>query len=254
LQTTLADLKIEIGNMDTPLVPPRLPASLATSAALHAIGLALAVNFAGVIATPHELPGAEIIPVSLVSLPGGGGGPKGDGNAAPPPAAAPPDVPPAAEARPAAPPPQPTRPAVKKRVPPARVAAEPAVPPLAAAVPSGGGAGEDSGAGHGPGGGDGSGGDGSGGTRPAYGSNPRPPYPLAARRLGLEGRVLLEVVVRPDGRAGSVTIRQSSGSGMLDDSAADTVRTRWRFVPARRDGIPVESTVTVPIRFRIRES
>jgi protein TonB len=65
--------------------------------------------------------------------------------------------------------------------------------------------------------------------------------------------VLLEVVVRPDGRAASVAVRQSSGHRMLDDSAAETVRTRWRFVPARRGGTPVESTVTVPIRFRIRE-
>ncbi|HUE29605.1 MAG TPA: energy transducer TonB [Verrucomicrobiae bacterium] len=30
-----------------------------------------------------------------------------------------------------------------------------------------------------------------------------------------------------------------------------TVRERWRFVPARRDGTPVESRVTVPIRFRL---
>ena len=100
---------------------------------------------------------------------------------------------------------------------------------------------------------DGSGGDGSGGARPAYGANPRPPYPVAARRLGIEGRVLLEVVVRPDGRAASVSVRKSSGHSMLDTSAASTVRTRWRFIPARRGGVPVESTVTVPIRFRIRE-
>jgi protein TonB len=251
---TLADVKIEVGDMDTRLVRPRLPASLATSAALHAIGLALVVRFVGVIATPHELPGAEIIPVSLVSLPGGGGGPKGDGNPAPPPPTPLPAVAPPA----ATPPPQQAiRPAAKKRVPPAKVAAKPVpqpstAPPLAATGPLEGGAGEEGGTGHGSGAGDG--GDGSGGARPAYGSNPRPPYPLAARRLGLEGRVLLEVVVRPDGSAASVRIRQSSGYGMLDDSAADTVRTRWRFIPARRDGIPVESTVTVPIRFRIRES
>jgi protein TonB len=103
------------------------------------------------------------------------------------------------------------------------------------------------------GGGDGTGGDGSGGARPAYGTNPRPPYPLAARRLGIEGRVLLEVVVRPDGSPATVSVRESSGYKLLDDSAADTVRTRWRFIPARRGGVPVESSVTVPIRFRISE-
>jgi protein TonB len=118
---------------------------------------------------------------------------------------------------------------------------------MAGAAPAGGGA---VGAGA-SGGGDGSGGDGSGGARPAYGSNPRPPYPLAARRLGLEGRVLLEVVVRPDGRPGTVRVRESSGHDLLDGSAVQTVRERWRFLPARRGGVPVESTVTVPIRFRL---
>jgi protein TonB len=148
--------------------------------------------------------------------------------------------------------PPPAEPAVKPIVRSAEPRAVTAIP----AGPMGGEAGSGVGgsiAGSGSGGGDGSGGDGSGGARPAYGANPRPPYPVAARRLGIEGRVLLEVVVRPDGRAASVSVRKSSGHPMLDSSAASTVRTRWRFIPARRGGVPVESTVTVPIRFRIRE-
>src|SRR5439155_1374438 len=48
-------------------------------------------------------------------------------------------------------------------------------------------------------GGAGGGGDGAEGTGAAYGANPLPPYPLVARRLGMEGVVLLEVVVAPDG-------------------------------------------------------
>jgi protein TonB len=47
-----------------------------------------------------------------------------------------------------------------------------------------------------------------------------------------------------------VVVLESSGHAVLDASALDTVRTRWRFVPARRDGIPVEDSVQVPIRFR----
>jgi hypothetical protein len=98
---TPADVKIEVGEMADRLVLPRLPASLLASATAHALALVAAVHFLGRLAVPRELPRAEIIPVSLVSLPGGGGGPMGDGQAAPPPspaAAAPP-------ARPAAPPP-----------------------------------------------------------------------------------------------------------------------------------------------------
>jgi protein TonB len=148
------------------------------------------------------------------------------------------------------------RPPAKPRaqqLPPAVVAAPAPAANASGGIPAANGSDHPGGGDASGGGGDGSGGDGSGGARPAYGTNPRPPYPLAARRLGLEGRVLLDVVVAPDGHAASVSVRESSGHRMLDDSAADTVRTRWRFIPARRGGVPVESSVTVPIRFRISE-
>jgi protein TonB len=67
----------------------------------------------------------------------------------------------------------------------------------------------------------------------------------------MEGVVLLEVLVAPDGRAAEVRLARSSGHPPLDDSAVRTVRERWRFIPARRDGAAVESRVTVPIRFRL---
>src|SRR5207253_1575822 len=94
-------------------------------------------------------------------------------------------------------------------------------------------------------------GGGGGAARAPYATNPPPPYPLVARRLGKEGVVLLEVLVAPDGRAMDVRMIHSSGFAPLDESAVTTVRERWRFVPARRDGVPVESRVTVPIRFRL---
>jgi protein TonB len=68
--------------------------------------------------------------------------------------------------------------------------------------------------------------------------------------MGVEGTVVLRVVVAADGTPTSVVVLQSSGSEILDTSALETVRTRWRFVPARRNGIPVEDSVQVPIRFR----
>lgn len=90
-----------------------------------------------------------------------------------------------------------------------------------------------------------------GGTsaRPDYGVNPKPPYPLLARRRGEQGIVLLRVHVRADGSVATAEIKQSSGSTLLDDSALKTVRESWRFMPARLDGVPVESWVEVPIRF-----
>jgi protein TonB len=253
LRVPLADVMIEPGDLVPSLAPSRLPSSLAASAALHLLAVVVVMRVAGTLAVPNELPRGALIPVSLVSLPGGGGGVQGDGTPAPTAAPVPRVAPPAPAATP--------KPVVKKpvaRPTPVTKPRSPAATPAVAALPdgtSGAAAGRGSGdaSARGTGNGDGTGGDGSGGARPAYGANPRPPYPLAARRLHIEGRVLLEVVVRPDGRAASVRVAQSSGHDLLDASAADTVRTRWRFVPARRDGVAVESRVTVPIRFRIDE-
>jgi len=83
-----------------------------------------------------------------------------------------------------------------------------------------------------------------------YLQNPAPVYPSMARRMGEQGRVLLRVVVRPDGTPDNVVLRQSSGSPRLDEAALDAVR-KWRFVPARQGSTPVTAAVIVPIVFSL---
>ena len=121
--------------------------------------------------------------------------------------------------------------------------------PKTASVTPGVGGGESGGVGRGHGPGVGSG---TGPARVAYDVNPKPPYPIVARRLGLEGVVELSVLVAADGRPAEVHVVKSSGHDVLDDSALTTVRTRWRFMPAERDGVPIEDRVTFPIRFALR--
>lgn len=81
-------------------------------------------------------------------------------------------------------------------------------------------------------------------------NNPKPPYPLAARRQGAEGRVVLRAQVLEDGHCAEVRIVRSSGHALLDETALATVR-RWRFVPATRAGKAVSSWVEVPIHFQL---
>jgi protein TonB len=81
-------------------------------------------------------------------------------------------------------------------------------------------------------------------------NNPKPPYPLAVRRRGIEGRVVLTAKVRIDGGCEDVRLKQSSGHEALDAAALDTVR-KWRFLPARRAGQAVEAWVEVPIVFKL---
>lgn len=79
-----------------------------------------------------------------------------------------------------------------------------------------------------------------------------PSYPDEARRLKLEGRIIIRLEVLQSGLAGAVTVQQSSGQQLLDDAALEAVK-RWRFIPARdADGRAVLSVTTVPIVFKIR--
>jgi TonB family protein len=116
------------------------------------------------------------------------------------------------------------------------------------------------GRGHGgAGGGSGSGigaGDGGGmfSAHVEYGRNPGPSYPIEARRRAQQGTVLLRIEVAANGSVERVEIAQSSGFEALDASAVETVRTRWQFVPAQRDGVAVESWCQVPIRFALTEA
>jgi protein TonB len=60
------------------------------------------------------------------------------------------------------------------------------------------------------------------------------------------------VRVSPAGRVLDVQLERSSGRSVLDRAATDAVR-RWRFHPARRDGMAVEGSVVVPVQFRLDE-
>jgi periplasmic protein TonB len=87
-------------------------------------------------------------------------------------------------------------------------------------------------------------------TQPAIIRNPPPPYSQEARRRGWEGVVLLRVSITHEGRVADVAISQSSGHAVLDESARRTVQ-RWRFTPARRLGVPVATTIALPVRFEL---
>ncbi len=87
-------------------------------------------------------------------------------------------------------------------------------------------------------------------AKPDYLKNPEPEYPLAARRRGQEGSVVLSVTVSGAGRAVEILIKQSSGHELLDQAAVKAVRA-WEFEPARIGAVGVESKIEVPVRFKL---
>jgi periplasmic protein TonB len=76
-----------------------------------------------------------------------------------------------------------------------------------------------------------------------------PVYPEAARRAGVSGTVLVQVLVRKDGRVGDARVVRSIP--MLDPAALEAAW-RWRFRPALSGGRPVACWVAIPLRFRPR--
>ena len=116
------------------------------------------------------------------------------------------------------------------------------------------GVGEGTGSGVGSGSGGGTGGGpyraGSGIVAPRLLHEERPDYTEEARRHGIEGDVLLEVVVLSDGTVSNVRILRRLGYG-LDEQAVRAIQ-QWRFAAAERLGVPVDVLVEVAVEFRLR--
>jgi TonB family protein len=128
---------------------------------------------------------------------------------------------------------------------------------------AGGGVGTGVGTGMGPGDGPGLGAGAGGGTgggvyRPGGAvSAPRlikevkPRYTNEALRNGIQGTVVLEVIVASDGCPTRIRVVRSLDRGGLDEEAVAAVA-RWRFDPGRLAGAPVDVLVTIMVDFWIR--
>ena len=86
---------------------------------------------------------------------------------------------------------------------------------------------------------------------PIYDKNPSPEYPLIARRRGFQGTVVLEVMVKPNGRVGDLKVLKSSGYKVLDMAASASVR-EWMFKPAIKGNEEIEMWVRVPVSFQLK--
>lgn len=85
----------------------------------------------------------------------------------------------------------------------------------------------------------------------AYETATAPDYPVQALRAGIQGTVLLKVLVSASGQPTEVVVERSSGSRLLDDAARRHVLEAWRFHPAVRNGHAIEAWALVPVRFRL---
>lgn len=78
-----------------------------------------------------------------------------------------------------------------------------------------------------------------------------PKYPRSSRQRGEEGQVRLKLTVDASGVVTRVLVAVSSGFEALDAAAVKAARAAM-FNPARRNGRAVESTVNLPIVFKLK--
>ena len=89
-------------------------------------------------------------------------------------------------------------------------------------------------------------------TSPLLISDRRPEYTQEAMRARVQGTVLLEAVVLPDGSVGAVRVlRMMKPSLGLDGKAVEAVRA-WRFRPGTYGGRAVPVKVLVELQFGLR--
>jgi protein TonB len=80
----------------------------------------------------------------------------------------------------------------------------------------------------------------------------KPDYTADAMRAKMQGVVLLECVVRPDGTVGDLRIVKSLDKTFGLDEQAIKAAKQWRFSPGRRLGEPVPVLVTIELTFTLR--
>jgi protein TonB len=121
---------------------------------------------------------------------------------------------------------------------------------------TGTGVGPGTGSGLGPGSGGNTGGGpmrpGNGVTLPVVLVEKKPQYTAEAMRAKVQGTVLLECVVLPDGTVGPVEVVRSLDSSFGLDQEAVKAAKQWRFKPGTRQGEPVAVLVTIELTFTLR--
>ena len=84
--------------------------------------------------------------------------------------------------------------------------------------------------------------------KPTIISSPRPVYPEFALEAGIEGQVMVKIVIDKIGNVTSANIIKSIPT--FDAAALKAVKT-WKFKPAVHEGRTVSVNMVIPIQFKL---
>jgi protein TonB len=85
---------------------------------------------------------------------------------------------------------------------------------------------------------------------PRYADDFQPPYPGDKLRAEEEGMITVRVQIGTDGRVKAIDPVGKADLSFFDATKRQALKL-WRFKPATRGGVPVESSKTMTVRFRI---
>ncbi|RIW13678.1 TonB family protein [Algoriphagus lacus] len=75
-------------------------------------------------------------------------------------------------------------------------------------------------------------------------------YPTQARRMGIEGTVIVVFVINTDGTIQDVEVLRGIGGG-CDEEAVKVVQNAPKWEPGKQRGRPVRTRMRLPIRFKL---
>jgi|GEM_PF-678316 len=78
-----------------------------------------------------------------------------------------------------------------------------------------------------------------------------PYYPELLMKAGIEGKVWLKVFIDENGGVEKALVEKSTHSA-LSEAALNAIK-QWEFSPAKKDGKPIKSEVTIPFIFKLAD-
>ena len=79
--------------------------------------------------------------------------------------------------------------------------------------------------------------------------NVNPVYPSIAQSARVQGVVIIEATIGPDGRVTDTKVLRSIP--LLDQAAVDAVK-QWTYTPTLLNGVPVPVIMTVTVNFTLK--
>jgi len=85
---------------------------------------------------------------------------------------------------------------------------------------------------------------------PAFIHREMPFYPVLARRLGKEGKVILKLLIDRNGKLQNVEVVEHAGFGFTEAAVAAVKKST--YAPARHNGEKIAARALLPVRFHLQ--